>query len=508
MLMLVRSTTQRSVVMSTSSEPVATTSISHRLGRAARGRVTFNRALPFESVVWITVIVEFFAIMATSILADAGYRWMFLNSGESDGRFVGIGLLIFANFSAISAARGNYQPRNLLNSERQIREVILAWALVALMLLGAAFSLKIAGTFSRASTITLLVVGCALLVLWRVLLSSLIVRGLEEGWFAERRVVLIAEQDQLNSSRALLELSRYGYRPIRTFEISQFEAEAVGVPSSLRETLNEVIELSRRAPIEELFLLVKWNHAHLVADIVSILRVLPFPVRLVPDENVARFLATPMLQVGTAWTAELKRAPLSVGEQALKRAFDVLAAGLGIVLLSPLMLTSVLLIKLDSKGPVLFTQARNGFNGRSFRIFKFRTMSVLEDGPQIRQATRNDPRITNVGRWLRRTSIDELPQLFNVLGGSMSLVGPRPHAVAHNTEYERLVANYAFRYHVKPGISGWAQVNGFRGETSSVDLMERRVELDLWYVNNWRFWLDLRILWTTLALGLWQSSAY
>ena len=497
-------------MMSTSSQSAATASIPrrHPVGRATPARATLNRALPFESVGWIAVIVDFIAIMITSVLADVGYQWMLLNSGGSDERFVGIGLLIFANFSAISAARGNYQPRNLLNSRRQIREVILTWALVALMLLGAAFSLKIAGTFSRVSTITLLVLGCALIVLWRVLLSNLVVRALEEGQFAERRIVLIAEQGQLNSSRALRELSRCGYRPIRTFEISRSEADAIGVPASLQETLNEVIELSRRAPVEELFLLVKWDHARLVEDILSILRVLPLPVRLVPDENVDRILATPMVQVGTAWTAELKRAPLSVGEQALKRAFDVLAAGLGIILLSPLMLTSVLLIKLDSKGPVLFTQARNGFNGRSFRIFKFRTMRVLEDGPQIRQATRNDPRVTSVGRWLRRTSIDELPQLFNVLGGSMSLVGPRPHAAAHNTEYERLVANYAFRYHVKPGISGWAQVNGFRGETSTVDLMERRVESDLWYVNNWSFWLDVRILWKTVAVGAWRSSAY
>ena len=352
------------------------------------------------------------------------------------------------------------------------------------------------------------VLGCALIVLWRVVLSNLIVRALEEGAFAERKIVLIAEKGRLSSSRTLVELNRCGYRPTRTFEISRFETDALGVPSSLRATLNEVIELSRRAPIEQLFLLVKWDHARLIEDVLSILRVLPLPIHLLPDENVARFLATPMLEVGTARTAELKRAPLSVAEQALKRIFDVLAAGLGIILLSPLLLTSVLLIKLDSKGPVLFTQTRNGFNGRSFRIFKFRTMSVFEDGPQIRQATRNDPRVTSVGRWLRRTSIDELPQLFNVLGGSMSLVGPRPHAVAHNTEYERIVANYAFRYHVKPGISGWAQVNGFRGETSTVNLMEKRVELDLWYVSNWSFWLDVRILWKTLTLAPWQASAY
>jgi Undecaprenyl-phosphate glucose phosphotransferase len=484
------------------------TSVPHRsaVTRARLGRSIFDRTLPFEAIGWIAVAVDFIIIMATSVLADVGYQWVFLNSGESDERFVGVGLLIFANFSAVAAARGNYQPRNLLNCGRQIREVILAWAVVALMLLSAAFSLKIAATFSRVSTVTLFVLGCALIVLWRVLLSNLILRALEEGAFAERKIVLIAEKGQLSASRALVELSRCGYRPTRIFEVSRSETDAF--PSSLRATLDEVIEFSRRAPIEQLFLLLKWDHARLIEDVLGILRILPLPIHLLPDDNVARFLATPMLEVGTAWTAELKRAPLSVAEQALKRAFDVLAAGLGIVLLSPLLLTSVLLIKLDSKGPVLFTQTRNGFNGRSFRIFKFRTMRVLEDGPHIRQATRDDPRVTSVGRWLRRTSIDELPQLFNVLGGSMSLVGPRPHAVAHNTEYERVVANYAFRYHVKPGISGWAQVNGFRGETSTVNLMEKRVEFDLWYVSNWSFWLDVRILWKTLTLAPWQASAY
>ena len=130
-------------------------------------------------------------------------------------------------------------------------------------------------------------------------------------------------------------------------------------------------------------------------------------------------------------------------------------------------------------------QTRNGFNGHAFRIVKFRSMHVLEDGGTIRQATRDDPRVTRIGRWLRRTNIDELPQLFNVLYGDMSLIGPRPHAAAHNSEYEKLIANYAFRYHVKPGITGWAQVNGFRGETPSPDVMEKRVELDLWYISNW-----------------------
>jgi undecaprenyl-phosphate galactose phosphotransferase/putative colanic acid biosynthesis UDP-glucose lipid carrier transferase len=320
--------------------------------------------------------------------------------------------------------------------------------------------------------------------------------------------VVIAERGQLSSSRALAELQRCGYRPVKVVEIEPSEAEAYGVPTSLRTSLREVIEFSRREPIHDLFLLIRWNHDRLIDDVMNVLRITPLSIHLVPDENVARFLATPKANLGAAWTAELKREPLSVAEQATKRCFDVVAAACGILVLAPVMLITALLIKLDSKGPVLFAQTRNGFNGRSFSILKFRTMKVMEDGPTIRQATRNDSRVTRVGRWLRRSSIDELPQLFNVLNGGMSLVGPRPHAAAHNTEYEKIVANYAFRYHMKPGITGWAQVNGFRGETATVDLMERRVEFDLWYVNNWSLWLDIRIVWRTLLLGFWQPSAY
>jgi undecaprenyl-phosphate galactose phosphotransferase/putative colanic acid biosynthesis UDP-glucose lipid carrier transferase len=142
----------------------------------------------------------------------------------------------------------------------------------------------------------------------------------------------------------------------------------------------------------------------------------------------------------------------------------------------------------------MFRQRRCGFNGREFTIYKFRSMTVLEDGTTIRQARPNDDRVTWLGRALRATSIDELPQLINVLRGEMSLVGPRPHALAHDTEYGRLIANYAYRHHVKPGITGWAQVNGFRGETAQLELMNQRIDLDLWYINNWSVWLDLRIM--------------
>jgi exopolysaccharide biosynthesis polyprenyl glycosylphosphotransferase len=177
-------------------------------------------------------------------------------------------------------------------------------------------------------------------------------------------------------------------------------------------------------------------------------------------------------------------------------------------MLAPLMALTALAIKLDSSGPVLFRQRRNGFNTSQFGIYKFRTMTVMDDGVVVLQAKRNDPRVTRVGRVLRQTSIDELPQLFNVLLGDMSLVGPRPHAVAHDDKYTEVLSDYAFRNHVKPGITGWAQVNGCRGETIRIEQMKARVDRDLWYINNWSLLLDLKILALTCFEVLRQRNAY
>ena len=177
----------------------------------------------------------------------------------------------------------------------------------------------------------------------------------------------------------------------------------------------------------------------------------------------------------------------------VKRALDIVLASAAIVLLAPLIGIVAIAIKLDSPGPVIFRQSRGGFKGIRFDIFKFRTMTVLEDGLSITQARQGDPRVTRVGQLLRRASIDELPQLFNVLKGEMSLVGPRPHALAHDNEYHALIDTYIFRFHVIPGITGWAQVHGLRGETRCLEQMAERVAYDLWYVNNWSLGLDCYI---------------
>jgi exopolysaccharide biosynthesis polyprenyl glycosylphosphotransferase len=187
---------------------------------------------------------------------------------------------------------------------------------------------------------------------------------------------------------------------------------------------------------------------------------------------------------------------------------DVVIGLLALIFFLPLMALTALAIKLDGEGPVFFRQYRRGFNGRHFLMLKFRTMSVQENGEVVTQARRNDPRVTRIGIFLRSASIDELPQLINVIRGEMSLIGPRPHALAHDNYFENLLEDYASRHHVKPGMTGWAQVNGLRGATPTVDQISRRVEMDLWYIDNWSLWLDIQILIKTLFEVLRKRNAF
>ena len=463
--------------------------------------------LPYQLLGPVVVAIDLVMVISVSVLAGVAYQWSFLGVVPGIGKYAAIGVLAFTNLSAILAARGDYRIDSLANFFRQARDLTLAWSGVFLVLLGTAALLKVAEEFSRGTTLTFFVLGLFGMIAWRGLLAWFLGYALSEGAFASRKVVVIGERSRFAVSRTVSEIQQFGYTPVQTFEIGEEDFSRGVISVRLRETVDEAIEIARNNSVAEILLLIGWDRSWAIESIAEMLSVLPIPVYLLPDENVSRYLGQRAVNLGTLWAAEIHRAPLTSGEQLFKRCFDFVAASCVLLLLSPLMLLTALWIKLNSRGPILFLQTRNGFNGQAFRIVKFRSMHVREDGETIRQATRDDPRVTKIGRWLRRTNIDELPQLFNVLYGNMSLVGPRPHAAAHNSEYEKLIANYAFRYHVKPGITGWAQVNGYRGETPSTDLMKKRVELDLHYINNWSMWQDIKILFRTLMLGL-QPTAY
>jgi Undecaprenyl-phosphate glucose phosphotransferase len=274
-----------------------------------------------------------------------------------------------------------------------------------------------------------------------------------------------------------------------------------------REALARVVAWTRQSAAQELVLVVTADQLHQLDAVLEELRSVPLPIRLLPDARLSQLVLQPSRRVGAFALVDITREPLSASERWVKRALDIAVAGLALAATAPLLTLVMAAIKLDSPGPVLFRQTRRGFNGRDFKILKLRTMSVLEDGEGIAQATKRDPRVTRIGAWLRRTSIDELPQLWNVLRGEMSVVGPRPHAVAHDNYYDTLIENYAFRHHVKPGLTGWAQVRGHRGETPKVSMMAARVEHDIWYINNWSLLLDIRILFLTVTRLL-DRTAY
>jgi Undecaprenyl-phosphate glucose phosphotransferase len=453
-------------------------------------------------------VMDILLIVAAGVACSSAYHWLSGGNIQSAAPYAGIGIMVAANFAAIMAARRNYRLKRLVSFATQVRETVLIWTGTYGLLAVAAFTMKVSSDFSRGAIILFFIGGLSALLTWRRFVADLLSKSLANGSFAQRKIIVIAEQGQTASSRPLIELQRYGFNSVKTCELSKEEIASPGIVLSLRTKLSELVQIARKDNIEDVYLVIRWSHHRIIDGIIDALAVLPISIHLIPDESAARFLNYPVANIGDTWTTLLKRAPLTRVELAAKRFFDFSLSSVALLTLLPLMLITALLIKLDSRGPVFFLQKRDGFNGKTFDIFKFRTMHVLEDGPNVKQATRDDPRVTRIGRWLRKSSIDELPQLFNVIRGEMSLVGPRPHATLHNSEYEKLIGNYAFRHHVKPGLTGWAQVNGFRGETREVEQMKRRIEHDLWYINNWSPWLDLRIVLQTVLVTLRQDTAY
>jgi putative colanic acid biosysnthesis UDP-glucose lipid carrier transferase len=337
-------------------------------------------------------------------------------------------------------------------------------------------------------------------VFWLVQFERLSQRG-----YFRRRVLLLGTGDALQRAREGL-LSDHSHAELAA--VSDLGAAHSPASPALSSAIGHAVLKGQSGEIDEIIIALPSTEGALLDILIRRLRLLPINLNIALDFGGCKCRVLDFAQIGYTNLVGVQKKPISEWNVILKACEDYFLAILSLIIFLPPMTLIALLIKLDSRGPVLFRQRRHGFNHRIFSVYKFRTMTVTEDGEEVAQAKKGDKRVTRVGFFLRRTSLDELPQLFNVLLGDMSLVGPRPHAITHNDYYSHVLENYACRHRVKPGITGWAQVNGMRGETATPDLMEERVRYDLEYIDNWSLWFDLKILFLTPVYGFVSSKAY
>lgn len=443
--------------------------------------------ISYRSVEQLALTTDVISIFATALLTGVLYHWETTASSGDILHYAASGAAVAALFLSITIGRSLYDPAELLDLKAQIQSVGLIWAGVFLFYAGVVFALKVGADFSRGAVLLFAIGGLGVLSLERLFWYLLLRRALSGEKFSGRNAVLIAQE--LPDAEFLATLRKHGFELERQFLLPAEKSDALD-----SEDVAQIAALLRDSPqIEEVLVTGELERFSDVIRRLSRLRNVPITVSFIPLGMSAKILTRPTHRIGDKICIELQRKPLNATELAIKRVMDIACALVGLITLLPLLLITALAIKLDSPGPALFRQRRRGFNGKEFSILKFRTMTVLEDGKSIIQAKPNDQRLTRLGKWLRRTSIDELPQLLNVLWGSMSLVGPRPHAVAHDNEFDKVVRHYAVRQHVKPGLTGWAQIHGCRGPTPTAAEIKRRVDYDLWYIDNWNLRLDCLI---------------
>jgi Undecaprenyl-phosphate glucose phosphotransferase len=416
---------------------------------------------------------------------------------------------------ALFPAFGVYQSWRGRSKMGLAGQVSLAWLTVQTCALVLMFTLHRSDFVSRLWFACWTGTTGTLMIVSRMLVHGVLARMRHAGINLRRVAVVGRGAHALELVRKIDGYKAAGFRTAAVLDVSHDQPQLSGAISGLIPSVRAFAELPafidyiRGEDIHELWLALPLSEEHTIHKCVKELRDDLVNIRFMPDlRTVAMFDSTTIDLLGVP-AINLVASPLSQTSQLQKEMFDRLFAAIALISLAPLLVAIAVAIKLSSRGPVLFTQKRKGADGRAFTIYKFRSMRLHTEKPgALRQATRHDARITRVGAFLRRTSLDELPHFFNVLRGDMSVVGPRPHALEHDDLYRNVVAGYIQRYRIKPGITGWAQINGFRGETDRIEKMERRVEHDLYYLGNWSFGLDMRIIAATILKVLKHSNAY
>lgn len=456
----------------------------------------------------LTAALEIAAILATSALAYS--IWLVHTPDVIWSNYVIVtlfGALVAANLFHISQA---YRFDVLTHPSESLKRMTIAWSTTAVTLVAVSFFTKSSEDYSRAWSALWFATSWTAFAAIRITLYLRCQSWIREGRLT-RGVAIVGEGAAVHRLLDYLKAQRdSGVRVLGVFR----ETESGGShdKDQIEAGFDELIQLVRREPVDTIIIALPPGDEARILNVIDRLKSLPVDIRICPGPvtfhlehaEVSHLADLPLLNVANK--------PLTDWQSVVKQVEDRVLSIFILALVSPLLLTIAALIKLDSPGPVLFRQKRYGFNNQLIEVFKFRTMHHATRDDNAEQLTlRNDPRITRIGVFLRRYSLDELPQFFNVLRGEMSIVGPRPHAIsakAAGTLYDKAVRDYAARHRVKPGITGWAQINGWRGETETLEQIRQRVEHDLAYIDNWSLRLDLKIIFMTALGGFTGRNAF
>jgi len=446
------------------------------------------------------VVADAAVIVGISVLMGLLYHVTVYGGFGPVRSFIGVGFTAAGIFVLPGISRGEYDLGHYLSFRPHIWRAFSYWNSTFVVLLALAFLTRVMEDYSRGSMVLFYAAGLPAILAVRLGLVRAVVLGSKVGLVAAQRVFLIGSGEDISGFVRRYQPWTFGLHTVGAAPLTRLDSYATPEErtETLRADLRQAVDSARLLRPDAVYIVTPWSETSTIDTCVDELLNIPAEIHLGPERILDRFDHVRIAKYGPMASLQLTRAPLNRFERLQKRAFDIVGAASILVLLAPFLAAVALVILLETGRPIFFLQRRYGFNQREFRIIKFRTMTTMDDGDVIPQARRNDPRITPVGAFLRKWNIDELPQLINVLKGDMSLVGPRPHALSHNREYEQKIALYARRHNVLPGITGWAQVHGFRGETDTDDKMRGRVDHDLHYIDNWSLLLDIRILLMTV----------
>lgn len=467
--------------------------------------------VPLDFAIFIVRLVELLTVLATGAVAVAIVRDSLTD--EAVAIYARVVFVAAIAFGVLAEMLGCYDIDAQFSLRRAWQRVATSWITVALFLITLGFLLKSSDSVSRGWAMGWFAAGGITLLVVRSV-STLWVRRLKTRGTFNQRVAIFGAGIQgerfANYVQAhdRLTISLIGFFDDR--RDGRISASAANVP--VLGNLSALISMIRDGRVDQVVVALPWAAEVRLQQVVSRLALTPVKIRLAPDLASFVFARRPLVMLGEMPLMTLFDRPISGMDAAIKAAEDIILPLIILFCIWPLLLAIAVAIKLDSPGPVFFRQPREGFNNQTFRVYKFRSMyHDRAEFDAINQASRNDPRVTRVGRILRMTSLDELPQIFNVLQGDMSLVGPRPHAAstrAGGRLFSDVVSSYAARHKVKPGITGWAQVCGWRGETDTENKLIKRFEHDLYYIENWSLWLDFYILFRTVGSVLLPRNAF